>query len=72
MSEERATVSIVKGDIQETPANYTEQDLGTVRAMIEKSLDLIGGLNRSSVRRKPWSSNPTWLRSPLRPRAARL
>jgi len=44
MSEGRATVSIVKGDIQETPANYTEQDLGTVRAMIEKSLDLIGGL----------------------------
>ena len=44
MSEERATVSIVKGDIQETPVDYTEKDLGTVRSMIEKSLDLSGGL----------------------------
>ena len=45
MSNERATVSIVKGDIQETPEAYTAQDLGTVREMIEESLDLVGGLS---------------------------
>ncbi|KAA3656637.1 MAG: DUF362 domain-containing protein [Calditrichaeota bacterium] len=45
MSTDRATVSIVKGDIQETPVNYTDKDLQTVRQMVERSLDLIGGLN---------------------------
>ena len=44
MKAERAAVSIVKGDIKETPEKYTEVDLQTVRTMIEKSLDLIGGL----------------------------
>jgi uncharacterized protein (DUF362 family) len=40
----RAAVSIVKGDIRETPEQYTAKDLKTVRGMIERSLDLIGGL----------------------------
>ena len=44
MKTERATVSIVKGDILETHEKYTNVDLQTVRGMIEKSLDLIGGL----------------------------
>lgn len=44
MSNDRAVVSIVKGDIRETPLQYSAQDLGTVRGMIEKALDLIGGL----------------------------
>ncbi len=46
MENSRATVSIVKGDIQETPFNYSEKDLATVRGMIEESLELIGGLSR--------------------------
>lgn len=46
MSTDRAVVSIAKGNIQEAPANYTEKDLKTVREMIEKSLDLIGGLEK--------------------------
>ena len=45
MKTERATVSIIKGDIQESPEKYTDKDLQTVRVMIEESLDLIGGLN---------------------------
>ena len=44
MVADRAAVSIVKGDIQETPIQYSQQDLGTVREMIVNSLDLIGGL----------------------------
>lgn len=44
MTADRAAVSIVKDNIVETPENYTEKDLNTVKAMIEKSLDLIGGL----------------------------
>lgn len=40
----RAEVSIVKGDIQESPEKYTSKDLQAVRGMIERSLDLIGGL----------------------------
>ncbi len=44
MNTERATVSIVKGEILESPENYTHVDLQTVRGMIEKSLELIGGL----------------------------
>ena len=44
MQGKSATVSIVRGDIQETPENYTEKDLLTVRGMIEQSLELIGGL----------------------------
>lgn len=44
MSKERAKVSIVKGNIVETPESYTNIDLQTVKIMIEKSLDLIGGL----------------------------
>lgn len=43
-SDARSAVSIVKGDIRETPAHYTAQDLSTVRRMIEQALDLIGGL----------------------------
>lgn len=44
MSNKKAAVSIVKGDIQETPVNYSEQDLNTVRDMITQSLDHLGGL----------------------------
>ena len=44
MSKERASVSIVKGDIKESPEKYSDVDLKTVRGMIEESLDLIGGL----------------------------
>ena len=44
MNKDKASVSIVKGEIQETPEKYTNKDLQTVRGMIEKSLDLIGGL----------------------------
>ena len=44
MSTDRAAVSIVKGDVQEAPNHYSEQDLGTVRGMIARSLDLLGGL----------------------------
>ncbi|MCH8215535.1 MAG: DUF362 domain-containing protein [Planctomycetes bacterium] len=44
MSTGRAAVSIVKGAIEETPFEYSERDLNTVREMIQKSLDLIGGL----------------------------
>lgn len=44
MKTDRAQVSIVKGNIVETPVKYTEIDLQTVKGMIEKSLDLIGGL----------------------------
>ena len=40
----RSTVSIVKGDIQESPFQYSEKDLTAVRKMMEQSLDLIGGL----------------------------
>ncbi len=46
MNTERAVVSVVKGDIQETPMKYSKRDLKTVRGMIEKSLDLIGGLGK--------------------------
>lgn len=46
MTTDRAVVSIVKGDIQETPIQYTKKDLKTVREMIEKSLDMIGGLQQ--------------------------
>jgi len=46
MSTGRATVSIVKGAIQETYEQYTEKDLDTVRGMIATSLDLIGGLRQ--------------------------
>lgn len=46
MSTTKAVVSIVKGDIGETPVNYSNQDLNTVRDMITKSLNLIGGLSR--------------------------
>lgn len=44
MTQERASVSIVKDEIVESYKNYTEKDLTTVRSMIERSLDLIGGL----------------------------
>jgi len=44
MNTDRAAVSIVKGDIQEGPFQYSEKDVATVRKMIEQSLDLIGGL----------------------------
>ncbi|MCG8376020.1 MAG: DUF362 domain-containing protein, partial [Chlorobiales bacterium] len=42
---EGAVVSIVKGDIQETPNRYSEKDVTIVRDMIKRSLDLIGGLS---------------------------
>ena len=44
MKTDRAVVSIIKGDIQETPFRYSAQDLGTVRGMIERALDEIGGV----------------------------
>lgn len=44
MKADRATVSIVKDNIVETPEKYTDIDLQTVRKMIEKSIELIGGL----------------------------
>ena len=44
MKTDKATVSIIKEDILETPEKYTDRDLQTVRRMIVKSLDLIGGL----------------------------
>ena len=44
MSADRAIVSIVKGHIEETPISYSQKDLKTVREMITKSMDLIGGL----------------------------
>ena len=44
MNSDRSTVSIVKGAVHGTPWEYTEDDLATVRQMIEKSLNLIGGL----------------------------
>jgi len=44
MNTDRTAVSIVKGDIQESPFQYSEKDVATVRKMIEESLDLIGGL----------------------------
>ena len=58
MSTDRAVVSIVKGDIQETPIQYSERDVSTVREMIASSLDLMGGLaniisNRGTVVVKP-------------------
>jgi uncharacterized protein (DUF362 family) len=46
MNTDRAVVSIVKGIIQETPVTYSPKDLKTVREMIEKSLELIGGLQK--------------------------
>lgn len=46
MSTDRAVVSIVKGHIQEIPSQYSQKDLNTVREMIVKSLDLIGGLQQ--------------------------
>lgn len=42
----QATVSIVKGDLQENPVNYTDRDLNVVREMILKSIDLIGGMDK--------------------------
>ena len=44
MNEGRAVVSIVKGNIRETPLEYSEKDLSTVREMVDASLELIGGL----------------------------
>ena len=44
MKTDKATVSVIKEDILETSEKYTDRDLQTVRRMIEKSLDLIGGL----------------------------
>ena len=42
----KPAVSIVTGDIRETPEQYTSQDLTTVKNMIRKSIDLIGGLDK--------------------------
>lgn len=44
MQAERATVSIVKAEIAETPFQYSDKDLRAVRRAVERSLDLIGGL----------------------------
>lgn len=41
---QRAVVSIVKGDIRETPMRYSARDLNSARGMIVKALELIGGL----------------------------
>lgn len=41
---DRASVSIVRGVLGETPWEYTERDLQAVRAMVAESLELIGGL----------------------------
>ena len=46
MSNGRANVSIVRGTLQETPFQYSGKDVTTVRGMIERSLDLLGGLRR--------------------------
>ncbi len=46
MNGHRATVSIVKGNIRETPVEYSEKDLATVRGAIEESIELIGGLGQ--------------------------
>lgn len=46
MDSKRSQVSIVKGNIQELPTQYTNKDLNTVKEMILKSLDLIGGIEK--------------------------
>jgi len=46
MSTNRAAVSIIRGIIEETPIQYSQKDIKTVRNMIEQSLDLIGGFQR--------------------------
>ncbi len=46
MDSKRSQVSIVKGNIQESPTQYTDKDLNTVKEMILKSLGLIGGIEK--------------------------
>lgn len=46
MDSKRSRVSIVKGDIQESASQYTDKDLNTVKEMILKSLELIGGIDK--------------------------
>lgn len=46
MKTQRSVVSIVKGSIRETSVQYSQKDVRTVRDMIVKSLDLIGGLQQ--------------------------
>jgi len=52
MTQQKSTVSIVRGAIVETPVNYTKRDLNTVKEMIRTSLDLIGGMDRIIGRAK--------------------
>jgi len=42
MKPKKSILSIVKGDIQETPSSYSSKDFNTVKNMIVKSLKLIG------------------------------
>jgi len=46
MDSKRSNLSIVKGNIQESPTEYTEKDLNTVKEMVLKSLELIGGIDK--------------------------
>ena len=46
MKAQQSVVSIVKGKIRETPVEYSQKDLETIREMIEESIDLIGGLKQ--------------------------
>ncbi len=66
MSAERAKVSIVKDSIVETPEKYTEKDLNTVRGMIEKSLNLIGGLESIIGKAKKVIVKPNLVEPPFK------
>jgi len=44
--ENKSVVSIVRGNITESPENYTRKDLETVKEMIKKSIQLIGGMDK--------------------------
>ena len=46
MNKDRSVVSIVRGNIQETPFQYSQKDIKIVKDMIVESLDLIGGLQK--------------------------
>jgi len=65
MNTKNAKVSIVRGDLQETPVDYTEIDLKAVRGMIEQSLDLIGGLKSIIGRAKTVVVKPNLVEVPF-------
>lgn len=46
MDSKRSQVSVVKGNIQESPTQYTNKDLNIVKEMILKSLGLIDGIEK--------------------------